>query len=829
MRPTALFLLSLSAALMLSPPTRAQKPDFAAEIRPLLQKRCTGCHGAAMQSNGLRLDDGPSALKGGYSGPALIPGNAATSRVIQRVSSTDAATRMPPGAKPLPAAEIELLRRWIDSGAEFPASAAKAVAKPKSTHWSFQPVRRPALPEVKQASWARNPIDRFVLARLEKEGWTPSPEADKITLLRRVSLDLTGLPPTAAEVARFTADGGDRAYEDAVDRLLQSPRYGEKWARHWLDNAHYADSDGYEKDLVRQYAWRYRNWVIDALNADMPYDRFTVEQLAGDQLPNATVEQRVATGFLRNTLTNREAGVDRGEARFEQLINRANTVGTVWLGLAVGCAQCHDHKYDPITQKDYYRLMAFFDRADERDIDAPLAGERGPYEAAFPAYQAKRNALLAEYEVPSLMPVWEDRLRDAIDSPGKVPEWDFALTSMKAMFDGAVRVLQTPREKREARDQLRLTDYFVERSGPAIGLEKAKVDRLKDLRKKLGALDKTLPPLTQAYTMVDDPAAGPSHLRVRGQWDQMGVEVEPGAPAFLHSDPASMTRLELARWLVSADNPLTARVAVNRAWQEFFGRGLVRTSEDFGVQGEAPSHPQLLDWLASEFVAQGWSNKKLHKTIVMSATYRQASHSRPGIQAKDPENVLLARQSRLRLPAELVRDSALAAAGLLDDRIGGPSVHPPQPAGVAELRYGNKDKWMADTGPDRYRRGLYIHFQRTTPYPMLMNFDSPDSNTSCTRRGRSNTPLQALNLMNDEVFHEAAQALSRRIAKEAPAGVGERIDFAFRSALARAPTTAERARMAAFHDEQARINPSGDAWTDVSRVLLNLDEFVTRE
>ncbi|MEZ5404185.1 MAG: PSD1 and planctomycete cytochrome C domain-containing protein [Bryobacteraceae bacterium] len=806
----------------------AAAPDFARDVRPILQKRCFGCHGAAMQSNGLRLDNGPAALKGGYAGPAIVPGDAAASRIMHRITAAKAQERMPPGETPLPDAEIAVLREWIDDGAVYPAGETAASAKAKPPHWAYQPIRRPELPAVRQQGWAKNGIDRFVLARLEKEGWTPSPEAARSTLLRRASLDLTGLPPTPEEAARFLADSSPDAYEHAVDRLLESPRYGEKWARHWLDLAHYADSDGYEKDLARPWAWRYRNWVIDALNRDMPFDEFTIEQLAGDELPDATVEQRVGTGFLRNTLTNREAGVDRGEARFEQLVNRTNTVGAVWLGMAVGCAQCHDHKYDPITQRDYYRLMAYFDRAEEKDIDAPLPGERGPYETAFPAYRAERTRLLEEYEVPAMMPVWESRLREAIDTPGKTPEWDFALTSMKAMFDGAVKVLQTPADRRDSRDQRRLVDYFVERNGPAIGLDKAKLDRLKELRKKLQALDRTLPHFTQAYTIADDPDAAPSHIRLRGNWDRMGVEVTPGAPAFLEGRKTPATRLEFARWLVSPENPLTARVAVNRAWQEFFGKGLVRTSEDFGVMGEKPSHPGLLDWLASEFAANGWSMKRLHKSVVMSATYRQASRTRPGIQSKDPENTLLARQARLRLPAELVRDSALAAAGLLDPRVGGPSVKPPQPAGVAELGYGGANKWVAATGPDRYRRGLYIHFQRTTPYPMLMNFDSPDSNVTCSRRGRSNTSLQALNLMNDVVFHEAAKALADRLEKEAPAGVGERIDYAYRVTLGRAPAGKERERLAAFHDEQARLDPAA-AWTAVSRVLLNLDEFVTRE
>ena len=776
--------------------------DFLGQVQPILEKRCVACHGAKVQMNGLRMDQGPAGLKE----------RLASGRVMERVTSKTKGFAMPPPEGGLSAAEIAILREWVGT--------AKLSTEPL---WSLAPVRKRS-----------GSIDSFVLARLAKEGVTASPEADRATLLRRVSLDLTGLPPAPAELDAFVEDKRPDAYERQVDRLLRSPHYGEKWARQWLDLAHYADSDGYEKDQPRAYAWRYRHWLIDALNKDMPFDQFTVEQLAGDLLPNATVEQRVATGFLRNTLTNREAGVDRDEARFEQLINRTNTVGTVWLGLGVGCAQCHNHKFDPILQRDYYSLFAFFDRTDEYDIDAPLPGELGGYLAALPEYEKKRKALLDEYQVPTLMPAWEAKMRMAIDTPGAQAEWDFALTSMKVMFDRTVRVLKTAPEQRDPRDQRRLENYFIQGQATTFALDKTKFDKIKELRPKLKALDDKLPPFTQAYVMRDDPSTPPTQVRVRGDWKNKGDRVEPNTLSALPPLKASGTpsRLDLARSLVSRENPLVARVFVNRAWQEFFGRGLVKTTEDFGKQGDRPTHPELLDWLAAEFMDNGWSVKALHKKIVMSASYRQSSKARMELETRDPENTLLARQSRVRLSAELVRDEALAASGLLNDEVGGRSVKPPQPAGIAELGYGGR-KWEVSTGRDRYRRGLYIHFQRTTPFPMLMTFDSPDGSVACTRRARSNTALQALNLMNDEVFFEAAQALAWRLEREAPATITGKLDYAYRLCLGRSPTDRERDRLAQYHDEQARV--SGEegkglsAWVGVSRVLLNLDEFVTRE
>ncbi|MDQ6706117.1 MAG: PSD1 and planctomycete cytochrome C domain-containing protein, partial [Acidobacteriota bacterium] len=709
--------LSFLAFAFLSPfKSSAQAPvDFSRDIQPIFQKRCILCHGPNMQASGLRLDNRAAALR------VIKPGDSSASRIVAMVSGAGPKV-MPPVGDRLTAPQIALLKTWIDQGAKWPETA-------DATHWSFRPVQHPNLPAVHDGVWPANAIDRFVLARLESERIAPSPAAEPLTLLRRVSLDLTGLPPSPEQAAAFLDDKRPDAYERVVDRLLDSPHYGEKWARYWLDLAHYADSDGYEKDLVRPYAWRYRQWVIDALNRDMPFDEFAIEQIAGDELPNATTEQKVATGFYRNTLTNREAGVDRAETLFEQLIDRTGTTGTVWLGLTVRCAQCHDHKYDPIKHKDFYQIFAYFNDAKEADIDAPVPGELGPYLRALPDYEQKRTALLAEHEVPKLQAAWETNIRKAMDEPGKVLDWDFAVTGIRAMLDHGEKIVRLAPERRTGRQQKALTDYFVRNYGPDITKDAAVSARLKELRKRLDALDESFPALTQAQVIERNPQPPPTHIHLRGDYKQAGAEVHPNTPGFLPALPAGAkpTRLALARWIVSPDNPLTARVAVNRLWQELFGRGLVATSDDFGTQGDKPSHPELLDWLATEYRQRGWRRKQMLKLIVMSSTYRQSSHARPDLESRDPENILLARQSRVRLPGELIRDEALAASGLLNPAIGGKSVRPPQPAGVAELGYANSVKWKESTGQDRYRRGLYIHYQRTTPYPFLANFDEPDS------------------------------------------------------------------------------------------------------
>ena len=813
--------------LILSCGAQTKAVDFNRDVQPILTTRCSGCHGPQQQMKGLRVDQADALLN------VVVPGDSGASKLIQRVSSTKKGFGMPPVGAPLTPAEIELLRAWIDQGAKIPAQASHS-ANSKTSHWSFQPLSRPPVPDVGDRAWPRNPIDNFILARLQAEHIQPSPEADRNTLIRRLSLDLTGLPPTPAEAEAFLNDKHPDAYERLVDRLLGSPHYGEERARAWLDLAHYADSDGYEKDLVRPWAWRYRQWVIDAFNRDLPYDEFTVEQIAGDLLPNATVEQKVATGFLRNTLTNREAGVNRAEARFEQIVNRTNSVATVWLGLTVGCAQCHNHKFDPITHKDYYQFFAFFNRADEIDIDAPLPGEIGPYLAARPEYDKKRREILEYYGVAELQAQWEARIQQEFREQGKELEWNFAVTEMRASFDGADRFLKGEWAKRTQRQADRLTDYFLGNHGPDLDKNKAVSAFLNEARKKLKDLRATLPEITQAPVMEELPNPPQSNIHLGGDYQALGAAVEPDIPSvFTPISAPHADRLTLARWLVSRENPMTARVAVNRMWQDFFGRGLVLSSENFGTQGDKPSHPELLDWLASEFQDHDWSVKYIEKLIVMSAAYRQSSTVRKELESTDPNNILIARQSRLRLPAESIRDEALAASGLLNTSIGGKSVKPPQPAGVAELGYAGNVNWTESTGPDRYRRGLYIHFQRTTPYPMLMNFDEPDSNTTCTRRGRSNTPLQALNLLNDPVFFEAAQALATRVLEEMPGGLPQRMDYAFELVLARQPSAHERERLMEYFEQQKQLLAKDPldtaAWVGVSRVLLNLDEFITRE
>ncbi|MBL8173269.1 MAG: DUF1553 domain-containing protein [Bryobacterales bacterium] len=824
----------------------AAAPDFVREVAPVL-KKCTVCHGPAVQTSGLRLDNSADALRGGYSGAAIAPGNPAASKVVQLAE----AGKMPPAGAKLTAAEIAVLRAWIAGGAKYPAAPAAGAAKvaAKSTHWALQPVRKPAEPLVKKTDWARTAIDRFVLARLEKEGIAPSAEAERATLLRRVSLDLTGLPPTPAELAEFLADTGEGAYERVVDRLLQSPHYGEKWARHWLDLARYADSDGYEKDSPRPWAWRYRHYVIGAFNRDLGFDRFTVEQLAGDLLPDAGPEQRAAVGFYRNSLTNREGGVDTEEFRIAQVKDRTNTVGTAWLGLSVGCAECHDHKYDPISQRDYYSLFAFFNPLMDHDVEAPLAGELGPWLEARPGYEASRQAMFASYGGPELMKEWREKLLRVADQPGNNDALQFAWKYVGNLTNGLQPVLRLEESQRPREQQEQLVDYFIERASDVFEKEELEKRNWKSLQKEWAALRNGMPKITMAQSVRESFTPRKTHILMRGDFRSPGVEVQRATPASLPPLQGEPNRLNLARWLVSRENPLTARVTVNRVWQEYFGKGLSLTSEDFGARGERPTHPELLDWLAADFMENGWRFKRLHKMIAMSSVYRQSSKVRQDLKEKDPDNHLLARQTRLRLQAEAIRDAALSVSGLLAPAVGGPGVRPPQPKGVTELSYANSVKWPESKGAEKYRRGLYIFFQRTVPYPQLMTFDAPDAVLACSRRQRSATPLQALNLLNDPVFLEASQALGVRLLREERGSFEERMKLAFRLCLNREPKAKEVAMLRGHFERQAgllRANgeeaaylhpqsvdgataEEGGAWTVMARVLLNLDEFLHRE
>ncbi len=833
----------LHAADVALPPAAKIKIEFARDIEPLLSKRCVVCHGAQQQMSGLRLDQKDAALKGGKAGVDILPGKSAESRLIRLVAGVDR-DHAADGSSTTDGRRFGgLLRAWIDQGLEWTARAP---------HWSFQKIQRTAAPTVRNRSWGRNPVDNFILARLEHEGIAPSPEASKLTLLRRVSLDLTGLPPTPEQVRDYLNDNRPDAYERLVDRLLDSPHYGEKWARYWLDLARYADSDGYEKDRSRPWAWRYRQWVIDALNRDLPFDQFTIQQLAGDLLPNRNLDTLVATGFNRNTLTNREGGTDPEQFRDEQVLDRAATLGTVWMGLTVGCAQCHNHKYDPISQKEFYQLTAFFNTQEEVNIQAPLAGELGPYLAARPAYDRERQALLEEYKIPENLADYEAKLRESALHPGTHDDWDFAYGEVTHTVDNARKVLFLDPTKRSEVQQNAMLDVFLGSCGNLYGKEHCEALKLAEVRTKLNALAAKVPPVSYAPVLLENDTPPKTYIHLKGDWRERGAEVQPGtlATPSAHARRAKADRLGLAHWLVSPDHPLTSRVAANRIWQEVFGRGIVYTSEDFGTQGDRPTHPELLDWLASEFMQRGWSMKQMVRMMVTSSTYRQSSNARPELVAKDPENTLLARQSRVRLPAELIRDEALYAGGLLDLRIGGGSVKPPQPKGVAELSYAGSVKWEESTGQDRYRRGLYIHFQRTVPYPQLMTFDAPSASLACTRREHTDTPLQALNLMNDPVFFEAAQALAFRIMRETkPGNFRERLNYAYAITLGREASAREAERMGKYFDETSRNLaakpetvtalfpnqlegvPQAEtaAWVELSRVLLNLDEFITRD
>jgi hypothetical protein len=998
-----------AAAIVQGRALAAGSVDYDKDIRPILVENCTLCHGPDEKDRkgDLRLDVRDDALKDHDGVRPIVPGKPEESELITRICSSDRDEIMPPpkAKKTLKPEQKELLKKWIAEGAEY------------RRHWAFEPVKAPAAPEIQKISapfdlsaWEKSPIDHFILARLAQEGLAPSPEADRRTLARRLSLDLLGLPPTPDDVESFVSDSAPDAYERLVDRFLASPHFGERWGRHWLDLARYADSDGYEKDSARPYAYLFRDWVINAFNRDLPFDEFTIEQIAGDLLPNATEPQKVATGFHRQTLTNREGGVDKEEFRCKATVDRASTTGSVWLGLTVGCAECHSHKFDPISQKEFYQIYSFFNNASERDIPAPTPEEAASYQTAMDAWQKQFAGLeqpLQEYLAqitPERLGEWESTLHFPAEHWKVLPP-----TRLAAIMEGAEEQF-TPqkdgsivaRARDAARTRYRIvveppagaTGFRLEaladpgkpvgtsgkRGGGGFGLSefygtielkggetkrvnfaRARVDFADDPKgaEKIIDNDRTthwtvdeqansshvavfefaeplqLPEgarfelhaeffaegvmahfrisattdagpftpdvtpdairavietaadqrspaqwktLTRYFAEVADeegrklnqavvaheakkpvlkPTMAPvmaadsrsTHIHVRGDFLQKGDEVQPGTPAFLppfQPRGPKADRLDLARWIVSADNPLTPRVRVNHIWRHLFGRGLVATENDFGTRGEKPSHPQLFDWLADDFRAHGWSQKRLIKEIVMTATYRQTSTWRADLAQKDPLNVLLARQGRYRLEAEAVRDVNLSVSGLLNPKIGGPSIKPPLPPDLAALSYAGNLKWTATTGPEQYRRGLYIHFQRTVPFPMLVTFDAPESTVACTRRERSDTPLQALTLLNDGIAVDCARGLGRRLAEQT-GGVPDQLRYGFELAVGRPPEAGELARLQKFvkvQDEAFRQDPEaarqllgvkydGDpaapaTLVAVSRVLLNLDELITR-
>jgi len=993
--------------LAITDQAHAAGPDFNREVRPLLSKHCFKCHGPddETRESGLRLDVGSAALKPADSGsPALVPGRPDESELVRRILSDDPDERMPPpDAKlDLSAEQKNLLVRWVESGAEY------------TTLWSLVPPQPHALPSVQRQDWPRTPIDTFVLARLEEQNLTPSAPADRYTLIRRLSLDLIGLPPTIEEVDAFVNDPAPDAYERLVDRLLTSPAYGERWGRRWLDLARYADTNGYEKDRPRSI-WPFRDWVIGALNADMGFDQFTIEQLAGDMLPGAMLSQRVATGFHRNTMLNEEGGIDPLEFRFHAMTDRVSTTGTTWLGLTLMCCQCHSHKYDPVSQREYYELMAFLDNADEPDLDLPAPD----HDAVHAAELAEAERLLKELprhwpestKEGASHPTLEAAFADWLDTErNRVADWRpleplaatsnlplltieedatiFAsgdttkqdrytiIFSREARGATAIRLEALPDARLPAHgpgmtyyegtkgdfflSELSLTadgrpvpiasathSYARNRFGAnPVGADLAIDGDLQtgwSVHERLGerhvAVFRLPAPLDVAETLTVEMTFGrhfasslgrfrfsatsddvdvvaldispeaeallhksdadlseqerqqllaafllqspelaeqaarirslrqeswdvttlvlqerppenprPTFIHHRGEFLQPTEQVEPQVPEALPPlpDDAPANRLSFARWLVSGENPLTARVVVNRHWAAFFGTGIVPTLGDFGMQGDLPSHPKLLDWLALEFIRGEWSLKRLHRLIVTSAAYQQSSRITPELLARDPGNRLLARGPRTRLDAEVLRDSVLFASGLLSQRIGGPSVYPPQPASVtSEGAYGKLD-WQPSKGEDRYRRSLYTFAKRTTPFAMYSTFDAPSGETCVARRDVSNTPLQALTLLNDSMFMEAAQAMADEFAS-GEGDLDEKIVTLFRRCVARPPTGDELEQLEAFWLDQRRRFADGEleandvvgeessdaneraAWTILARVVLNLDETITRD
>lgn len=946
--------------------------DFARDVYPVLQRACFECHGAEKQKGKLRLDVREAAFKGGDGGEAIVKGKPADSELLRRISlPKNDDDVMPSRGELLPPAEIELVRRWIAAGAPWPDGLKPA------RHWAYVPPVRAALP-----GGEKNPIDAFVRARLQREGLQPSADAELPVLARRLHLDLTGMPPTPAEVDTFVQSAlanRQSAIVSLADRLLASPQYGEKWARPWLDAARYADSHGFQRDDLREL-WPYRDWVIRALNADMPFDQFTVEQLAGDLLPNATEQQRIATGFNRCAPCNVEAGTDPEENRVNQVFDRVNTLGTVWLGTTLECAQCHDHKYDPITARDYYGLFSFFNNTEiEADRSNPKTPGSirfiGPYlDVRDPSTDGERARIIAEIAAvkkeiaaaggATAAEPKRSRARRAADvakAPGVHPltpvEFDSAGdANHKILGDGSVLLIGDPPEtdtytitvrttftgitgfKLEAltdeslpgmgpgrgdpeRTNFVLNEFIVTADGAPVKLTDAQADfsqakwdpsgaidgnpktgwaiapqfhqphwatfrtvaplgsaagtvltfrlvqefgnartigrvrlsaltgdlptasiadapkpaenpALKRLNARLAALEKSLKALGQPRTLVMREVATPRASAVfeRGDFRSPGKPVEPMTPATLHPlrSEGARDRLALARWLVSRENPLVARVVVNRLWTEIFGEGLVSTPEDFGVKGERPSHPELLDWLAVEFMENGWSQKQLLRAILTSATYRQTSRATPELMERDPKNRLLARGPRFRLSAESIRDNALAVSGLLSLKQFGPPIRPPQPAGLWTKVGGEKYEYEVSPGAEQHRRGIYVVLKRGSPYPSFISFDATARLACRVKRPSSNTPLQALTMLNDPVYVEAARALAARILRDQPDGeVDARLRHGFRLAVARPPRDAELSVLRKLYADEF-ANGADAAWFAVASALLNLDETITK-
>ena len=1027
-----MFWKSAVSVLLLTTSLAAAPVDFTRDVQPIFQRSCLVCHGPKRQQGQLRLDAKAAAFKNGQ---VIVAGKAEESELYKRVAGLGGDARMPLGGK-LTGAEIDTLKQWIDQGADWPDSASAPI-QPVKKHWAFEPPVQAPIPAVSDVKWPRNEIDRFILAKLDQEQLKPSPPANRITLLRRASLDLTGLPPTPAEVDAFLADGSPNAFEKQVDRLLASKHYGEKWARMWLDAARYADSDGYEKDKQRT-VWFYRDYVINAFNKDLSYKQFLTEQLAGDLLPNPTQDQIVATGFLRNSMINAEGGADPEQFRMEAMFDRIDAFGKSMLGLTVQCSQCHNHKFDPFKQTEYYQFFAYLNNSNEGSAAVYTPPQQMQRAMLFEKIRDWEDGLRHRHaDWPQKMAAWEASVRGdqpnwtvlkpAVDdlstggarylpvSDGSMLQQGYAPTKHKVKMTSTVdaknitgfrlelltdpnlplngpgrsvngtgaltefevnvapvsnpKAFEPVKFKRATADinppQAELDSIFDDKSGkcrytgPVAYAIDGKADtawgidagpgRRNQPRKAVFVADKpiagfdggtiievrlkqdhggwnsddnqnnNLGRVRLSFTTTPDPVADPlpaavreilsipaerrteaqvqtvfsywrttvaeykpvndaieelwaqhpeptsqlvlneksdrreTHLLTRGDFLKPAQVIQPGVPAFLNPLPADAppNRLGLAQWLTSNDSPTTARSIVNRVWQAYFGTGIIATSEDLGTQSDPPSHRELLDWLAVDFMQHGWSLKRLHRQIVLSQTYRQDSKVTPEALAKDPYNRLLARGPRVRVDAEIVRDIALASSGLLSEKIGGPSVYPPAPSFLFEppTSYGPKP-WKEEKGAERYRRALYTFRYRSVPYPMLTTFDAPTADVACVRRSRSNTPLQALVTLNEPLFMETAQALAARTLTQAPPTDAARITYAFRRVLSRRPDAQEMSTLNQFLQTQrtrfaqpataqdlvahGTLPPGMTAqqlapWVALSRVLLNLDETITKE
>lgn len=792
----------------------ADRPiDFGRDIRPILSENCFYCHGqdGNQRQADLRLDDREAAIDHG----AIVPGDAASSLLIERITADDPDMRMPPANsnRQLTAEQKQLLQQWIADGAAY------------TDHWTFVAPERPELPQVERADWVRNPIDRFVLAKLEERGWEPSPEADRATLIKRLAIDLVGLPPTPEEVEAFVEDESPDAYEKLVDRLLASPHYGERMALPWLDAARYADSNGFQQD-GDHWQWIWRDWVVRALNADLPFDKFTVWQLAGDLLPDATTDQKIASGFNRNHMLNGEGGAIPEEQRFVNLFDRVDTTATTWLGLTMACAQCHDHKYDPITQRDYYALLDAFNRVPENGAVQRLSNRirvAAPYEE-LPT--PENEARLAQFD--QQITTAEAEARRVADAA--FAGWRAGIVAGQQpaaglkLPDTLVALLEKPAQQCTAEDnrarETGLRIHFDNVVRPQIADKLPELAVPDRLRRELDEYKKDQIP--RVMVMSDDQPRE-THLLDRGEYLKPLEKVSFDTPEFLPPLPegAPRNRLGLAEWLVSDQQPLTARVQVNRMWQHFFGTGIVKTSEDFGVQSEYPVHRDLLDWLAVEFREQGWSMKHINRLIVTSATYRQSSRMTPAHREQDIENRLYARASRFRMPALLLRDWALAASGLLNPEVGGQPVYPYQPADVWESLDVTKERdftYPTSTGEDLYRRSLYTFWRRTVAPANMFN---ASSRQACrVRVETTSTPLHALTTLNDPTWVEAARVLAERSLQVEPSRDG-RLEFAFGQIMCRMPTEGDMARLREAYEKQLAIYSQDTA---AAELLLGVGE-----